>query len=147
MALIRKDNNGGPAVARYRDPFQMARELLTWDPYGGRQMTAFAPAFEVKETNEQFILRADLPGVSESDLDVSLHDNVLTVSGSRQNEERKEGESFALYERQFGSFSRGFSLPEVADGSRIEAKLSDGVLTLTIAKKEAAKPRKIALKK
>jgi HSP20 family protein len=126
----------------------MARELLSWDPFfGGRPQTAFNPAFEVKETTESFVLKADLPGVAEADLDIGVHNSVLTVSGSRQAEERKEGETFALYERQYGSFSRSFALPEMADGERIEAKLDNGVLTLTIAKKAAAKPRKIALKK
>lgn len=139
----------GASVARYRDPFSMARELLSWDPFfgNGRQVTAFSPAFEVKETTDAWVVKADLPGVTESDLDIAVHNNVLTVSGSRQSEERKEGESYALYERQFGSFSRGFSLPDLADGERIAAKLEHGVLTLTIAKKAAAKPRKIALDK
>jgi len=134
-------------VARYRDPFSMARELLSWDPFfSGRPASAFSPAFEVKETNDAFVLKADLPGVAEPDLDISVHNNVLTVSGSRQAEERKEGESYALYERQFGSFSRSFSLPDMADGDRIEAKLDRGVLTLTIGKKAEAKPRKIAVR-
>ena len=138
------------STARYvaRDPFTMARDLLSWDPfYGGRQPTAFAPAFEVKETNDAFVVRADLPGVAEADLDVAVHNSVLTVSGSRHAEERKEDENFALYERQFGSFSRSFSLPDTADGERIDAKLTDGVLTLSIAKKAQAKPRKIAIQK
>lgn len=148
MALVRTNQNGNVSTPSYRDPFQMARELLSWDPFfGGRQVTAFAPAFEVKETADAFILKADLPGVNESDLDISVHNNVLTVSGSRQAEERKEGESYALYERQFGSFSRSFSLPDMADGDRIEAQLEQGVLTLTIAKKAEAKPKKIAIKK
>ncbi|MGN6109602.1 MAG: Hsp20/alpha crystallin family protein [Kofleriaceae bacterium] len=135
-------------ITRYRDPFSVARELLSWDPFfGGRPASAFTPAFEVKETNEAFVLRADLPGVSEADLDIAVHNNVLTVSGSRQSEERKEGETYALYERQFGSFSRSFSLPDQADGDRIGAKLDNGVLTLTIAKKAEAKPRKIAVSK
>jgi len=136
------------SVARYRDPFSMARELLSWDPFfGGRPATAFSPAFEVKETSDAFVLKADLPGVLESDLDINVHSNVLTVSGTRQAEQRNEGESYALYERQFGSFSRSFSLPDMADGERIEAKLEHGVLTLSIGKKAEAKPRKIALKK
>ncbi len=142
--------NGNTSPTRYvsRDPFQMARELMAWDPFfGGRPPTAFAPAFEVKETSEAFILKADLPGVSDADLDIAVHNSVLTVSGSRSAEERKEGENYALYERQFGSFSRSFSLPDMADGDRVEAKLEHGVLTLTIAKKAEAKPRKIALKK
>jgi len=148
MSLVLRNNGNGNTTTRYRDPFSMARELLSWDPfYGNRPQTAFAPAFEVKETMEAFVLRADLPGVAEEDLDIGVHNNVLTVSGSRTAEERKEGETFALYERQYGSFSRSFSLPDVADGERIEAKLDRGVLTLTIGKKTEAKPRKIALKK
>ncbi|MDQ3339682.1 MAG: Hsp20/alpha crystallin family protein [Myxococcota bacterium] len=127
----------------------MARDLLGWDPfYTARPASsAFSPAFEVKETTESFVVKADLPGVSEADLDINVHNSVLTVTGVRQAEERREGESYALYERQFGSFSRSFSLPDMADGDRIEAKLEHGVLTLQIGKKAEAKPRKIALKK
>ncbi len=149
MSLIARNNVTAPARYTARDPFQFARDLLSWDPFfaGTRQASAFVPAFEVKETNEAFVLKGDLPGVSESDLDIGVHNNVLTVSGSRQAEERKEGEAFALYERQYGSFSRSFSLPDTADGERVEAKLDGGVLTLTIYKKAEAKPRKIALKK
>jgi HSP20 family protein len=142
---LRTQSNG---TTRYRDPFSFARELMSWDPFfAGRPASAFAPAFEVKETTDAFVLKADLPGVPESELDINVHNNILTVSGSRAAEERKEGESFALYERQFGSFSRSFSLPDMADGERIEAKLDNGVLTLTVGKKAEAKPRKIALRK
>ena len=147
---LRTTNGSNSAPTRYtsRDPFSMARELLSWDPFfSARPVSAFSPAFEVKETNDAFVLKADLPGVAEADLDIAVHNNVLSISGSRAAEERKEGESYAVYERQFGSFSRSFSLPDMADGERIEAKLDHGVLTLTIAKKAAAQPRKIALKK
>jgi len=155
MALLTRNsnsNNGNDSNSpvRYvvRDPFQVARELLSWDPFSSsRQVSAYVPAFEVKETNEAFVLKADVPGVAEADLDIAVHNNVLTVSGTRQAEERKEGEAFALYERQYGSFTRSFSLPDTADGERIEAKLDVGVLTLTIWKKAEAKPRKIALHK
>ena len=154
MSLVRNGSNGNAtgngntSVARYRDPFSMARELLSWDPfYPARSASAFSPAFEVKETHDQWVVKGDLPGVAESDLDVSVHNNVLTVSGVRHGEERREGESYALYERQYGSFSRSFSLPDMADGERIEAKLDRGVLTLTIGKKAEAKPRKISVGK
>ena len=149
MSLVARTNGTTPARYTARDPFQVARDLLSWDPFfaGARQASAFVPAFEVKETNEAFTLKGDLPGVAEADLDIAVHNYVLTVSGSRQSEERKDGESFALYERQYGSFSRSFSLPDTADGERVEAKLDAGVLTLTIYKRAEAKPRKIALKK
>ena len=149
MSLVARTNSTPPARYTVRDPFQFARDLLSWDPFfaGNRQTSAFVPAFEVKETNEAFVLKGDLPGVAEADLDIAVHNNVLTISGHRQAEERKEGESFALYERQYGSFTRSFSLPDIADGEKIAAKLANGVLTLTIAKKAEAKPRKIALNK
>ena len=152
MSLLARTSNGNDSTApvRYtsRDPFQLARDLFAWDPFsGGRQLSAYVPAFEVKETNEAFVLKADIPGVAESDVDIAVHNNILTISGTRNAEERKEGDSFALYERQYGSFSRSFSLPDTADGERVEAKLENGVLALTIWKKAEAKPRKIALKK
>jgi HSP20 family protein len=152
MSLLARTSNGNTTTTptRYtsRDPFQLARDLFAWDPFfGGRQVSAFVPAFEVKETNEAFILKADVPGVLESELDIAVHSNILTISGTRTAEERKEGDSFALYERQYGSFSRSFALPDTADGDRVEAKLENGVLTLAIWKKAEAKPRKIALKK
>jgi HSP20 family protein len=149
MSLVARTNGNTPTRYVARDPFQFARDLLSWDPFfaGTRQASAFVPAFEVKETSEAFVLKGDLPGVAESELDIAVHSNVLTVSGSRQSEERKDGESFALYERQYGSFSRSFSLPDTADGDRVEAKLDAGVLTLTIWKRAEAKPRKIALKR
>ena len=129
-----------------RDPFAFARDLFAWDPFfAGRQVTAFSPSFEVKETQDSFVVKADLPGVLDSNLDIAVHNSVLTVSGSRAADERKEGENYALYERQFGSFSRSFALPDTADGEKIEAKLDAGVLTLTIGKKVEAKPRKISI--
>ena len=149
MSLVTRHNES-TTPARYiaRDPFQVARDLLSWDPFfRARQVSAYVPAFEVKETSEAFVLKADVPGVAEPELDIAVHNSVLTVSGTRHAEERKEGDSFALYERQYGSFSRSFALPETADGERVDAKLDSGVLTLTIWKRAEAKPRKIALKK
>jgi HSP20 family protein len=131
-----------------RDPYSLARELLGWDPFfGGRQVSAFAPTFEVKETGDAFVIHADLPGVDEKNLDINVHHGVLSVAGHRDAEERKEGETYALYERQFGSFTRSFQLPDVADGERIDAQLANGVLRLSIPKKADAKPRKIELKR
>ena len=115
--------------------------------FRSQRPSAFLPTFEVKETAEALVVRADLPGVKEEDLDISLHNSVLSISGTRQAEERKDGESYYLYERQYGSFSRSFALPDTADAEKIEANLTGGVLTLTIGKKVEAKPRKIGLKK
>lgn len=151
MSVALRTNGNGNTQNRAvtRDPFALARDLFGWDPFfgSGRAPSAFAPSFEVKETNDSFVVKADLPGVEEKDLDVALHNGVLTISGHRQAEERKENETYALYERQYGSFTRSFALPDIADGDRIEAKLENGVLSLNIPKKAEAQPRKIALKK
>lgn len=143
---LRRENTNNTSRYIARDPFALARELFAWDPYA-RSSSAFTPTFDVKETAEAFVVRADLPGVAEKDVDVSVHNGVLTITGARQAEERKEGESFYLYERQFGSFSRSFALPDTADAERIEAKLVNGVLELSIGKRAEAKPRKISLNK
>jgi HSP20 family protein len=149
LALRNQGNGNGNSPQRYvaRDPFALARDLFAWDfGFGGRP-SAYVPTFEVKETSEAFVVTADVPGVEESNLDVAVHNNILTVSGTRSAEERKEDETFALYERQYGSFTRSFSLPDTADGERVDAKLANGVLQLTIAKRAEAKPRKISIKK
>ena len=130
-----------------RDPLAVAREILSWDPWNTRAVSAFSPTFEVKETADAFVVKADVPGVKEEDIDISLHNNVLSISGVRNPEERKEDDSYFLYERQYGSFSRSFALPEAADGDKVEAKIDGGVLTLTIGKKVSALPRKISLTK
>ncbi|HVV86467.1 MAG TPA: Hsp20/alpha crystallin family protein [Kofleriaceae bacterium] len=144
MAIVRRENT----PTRYRDHWSLARDLFGWDPFNeARPAVTFAPAFEVKETADQFVVKADLPGVKEENLDVSLHNGVLSIAGARTAEERKENESYFLYERQFGSFSRSFALPDTADPEKIQAKLEHGELTLTIGKRVEAKPRKIQFTK
>lgn len=145
MAIVRRET----APARYNNAFSLARDLFGWDPFGDIRPTSttFVPAFEVKETNDQFVVRADLPGVEEKDLDVSLHNGVLSITGTRNGEQRQEGEAYYLYERQFGSFTRSFSLPDTADADKVAAKMEHGVLTVTIGKRAEAKPRKISLSK
>jgi HSP20 family protein len=146
MTLVRRDN-GNQATRYARDPFALARDLFNWEFGDNRQVSTFVPTFEVKETTEQFLIRADMPGVKDEDLDISMHNGVLSVTGRRAAEERKEGETFYLYERQYGSFSRSFALPDTADAEKIDAKLKDGVLSVSIGKRVEAKPRKIALQK
>ena len=139
-------------LRRVNDPFALARSLFGFDPFlaletRDRTKPTLTPSFEVKETKESFVLKADLPGIKEDDLDISLHNNVLTLSGTRAAEEHKEGETYFVYERQYGTFSRSFSLPDEADPKQVEARLDSGVLTLTVGKKAESQPRKIALAK
>jgi HSP20 family protein len=148
MANIIRGNGGG---GLQRDPFALARELLGWDPFArewaGRsvQPTAFAPSFNVVERADGYFITADVPGVREEDIDVTVQDNYLVISGSRNAEERKEGDNFYVYERRYGNFSRAFSLPDNADPESVEAQMKEGVLEVKVAKRESAKPRKIPL--
>ena len=134
-----------------RDPFRFfTNNLLSWDPFETQRLaptqSEFVPRFEVKETDDSLLVRADLPGVAESDLDITLDGDVLTVKGSRSKETKKEGETYYLYERAYGSFERSFRLPDHANEAEIAATLTNGVLELAIPKRPEAKAKKIAIK-
>lgn len=152
MANITRSGQGGAGITR--DPFSVARDLLSWDPFFRldwpvRQMTtqpaSYVPAFNVVEKEDGYFFTADLPGIRDEDVDVTVQDNHLIVSGTRHAEERKEGENFFVYERRYGNFSRAFALPDNADADKIEAELHNGVLEVRIAKRESARPRKVQL--
>ena len=109
---------------------------------GGRR---WMPAMDLVETDEHFVLRADLPGMTESDVNIELEDNVLTVSGERKAEREEKGEGFYRVERSFGSFSRSLTLPKGIDAEAVNASFSNGVLEVRIPKPEERKPRKITI--
>jgi HSP20 family protein len=132
------------------DPFRMMDELLRWDPFREmaptlRQQDIFMPAFEVSETKDAFVFKADLPGVKESDIDISISGNQLVVSGKRESEAQEEVQNYYAYERSFGSFTRSFTLPQSADADNVKADLSNGVLTLSVPKRPELQPRRIAV--
>jgi HSP20 family protein len=103
------------------------------------------PAMDLVETDDDFVLRADLPGLSENDVKIELEDNVLTISGERkaEHEERKEG--YYRVERASGSFVRSLTLPEGVDPDSVKANFERGVLEVRIPKPEERKPRKVAI--
>ena len=110
---------------------------------GGRRR--WMPAMDLVETDEHFVLRADLPGMTESDVNIELEDNVLTVSGERKAEHEEKGEGFYRVERAFGSFSRALTLPKGIDAEAVNASFSNGVLEVRIPKPEERKPRRITI--
>jgi HSP20 family protein len=154
---VRQNRRSVPTRAYAWDPFDSFRSLWSLDPLRGldrplgrafetgRPQVAFAPSFDILEREDSFVLKADLPGVRDEDLEVSVMGNQLTVSGSRRAEERKEGENYTLYERSYGDFSRIFTLPNQVSTEEIEAKLEHGELTIVVPKRAEAKPRKIPL--
>ena len=106
---------------------------------------SWTPAVDIHEEDKQFVVRADLPGVKQEDLEVSLTGNRLTVSGSREQERREQDEQYYTSERLFGRFSRSFTLPDGADPDRVQADLKDGVLTLSIPKRPEVQPKRITI--
>lgn len=104
------------------------------------------PAVDIKEEEDRFVIYADLPGVDPEDIEITMEQGVLTLKGERSEETTKEREGYKRVERVNGSFYRRFSLPDIADAERIEAKGKNGVLEITLPKQEKAKPKKITVK-
>ncbi len=150
-SLIRRAYSDPGFQRRSREPFGLMRELMDWDPFAemrpalAAREPAFAVRFEVKEAKDAYLFKADVPGVEEKDLEITLTGNRLTVSGKRESEAREETETYFAAERSYGSFSRSFTLPEGASVDDADADLTAGVLTIVIPKKPANQPRKLSL--
>lgn len=106
----------------------------------------FTPAVDILEEKDAVVLKAEVPGVRTEDVHVSVENDVLTVKGERkfEYEDRKEG--VLRVERSWGSFTRSFSLPKTVDGERVEAELTNGVLTVRVPKKKAPEPRRVEVR-
>ncbi|MCY3721968.1 MAG: Hsp20/alpha crystallin family protein [Candidatus Poribacteria bacterium] len=107
--------------------------------------TSWRPTVDISETENGYEIRAELPGVSEADVNVSVTDNVLTVKGEKRQEAETEGKNYRRVERRYGSFQRRFTLPSEVKTDDIKAEFGDGVLTLSIPKPEAVKPTEIPI--
>jgi HSP20 family protein len=103
----------------------------------------WTPNVDIKETENEIVLHADVPGIDEKDIDIKLEDGTLTLKGERKFEQEKKGEGYHRIERGYGSFVRCFSVPDSVDSEHVKAAYKSGVLTVTLPKKEVAKPRSI----
>lgn len=106
-------------------------------------LSAWAPDVDIYETGDELVLQADMPGLSERDIDIRVEDNTLTIRGERKFEAPVPEENYLRVERRYGSFTRSFSLPHTVDTERIKAEYRDGVLTIHVPKREEARPRQI----
>jgi HSP20 family protein len=132
------------------DPFSELRRLqdemlqlfdtsLARKPFNG----AFAPAIDVSEDKDNLIVKADLPGLTKDDVEITLQDNVLTLRGEKKQESETKEENFYRMERVHGVFSRSFELPVTVNANKVAATFKDGVLQITLPKTEEAKPKQI----
>ena len=110
-------------------------------------MTVWAPAVDVRETNDELQVTAELPGLAPQDVNVTVENGVLTISGEKKQEVREgtEDSNYYLYERRYGRFERSFSLPRAVNAEQVKARFDNGVLTIALPKAEAAKPRKVQI--
>ena len=119
----------------FESPLTRTSEFLGW-----------TPAFDVYEDKDNYVVKAELPGMKKEDINVSIHGGELMISGERKSETKNEGTEVYRAERYFGKFQRSVSLPTTVSPKDIKAEYRDGVLTVTLPKSEEAKPRQIEVK-
>ncbi len=146
MALMRYEpwnlfNQLQSEVNRYFDPtaFKSAND------HGNVVTSDWAPAVDIKEEDNRFIIHADIPGVDAKDIDVHMENGILTLRGERTIDSKDERKNYKRVERSHGTFYRRFSLPDTADADKITAKCANGVLEIVIPKHEKVQPKKISV--
>jgi HSP20 family protein len=153
--VVRKENeNRSAPMATFEprwEPLRIMRDLMGFDPfremapYATQGQGGFAPSFEIKETKDGFSFKADVPGIKEADLEITVTGTRLAISGKREAEKQEQTDTYYTYERSYGGFTRSFTLPEGVDMNSVHADLKEGVLTLSIAKTPEAQPKKITV--
>jgi HSP20 family protein len=139
MALLMKPEPFSTEINRLFDT------LFDTTNGNGARTQRWMPAMDLVEADDHFLLKADLPGLSEDDVSIEVQDNVLTVSGERKAEHERKEKGFYRLERSFGRFSRSLTLPEGVNADAISANFDKGVLQVSIPKPEERKPRRISI--
>lgn len=118
---------------------------FTWPSRDSGLFSGWSPALDVFDDKDNFVVTVELPGLKKEEINLSIHDGVLTISGERKHErDEKDGSAFRS-ERYFGKFQRSVTLPAAVDANKVAATYKDGVLTVELPKAEEAKPKQIAV--
>ncbi len=141
------------------DPFkeieEMERRLSTWLSHPAIRrdsdkealtVAEWSPLVDITEDEKEYVIKAEIPEMKKEDIKISVQDDVLSISGERKYEKEEKGKKYHRVERAYGSFMRSFTLPEDADGSKVNAEYKDGVLKIHLTKSEKAKPKAIEVK-
>ncbi len=141
-------NQYRPARSVFSELQKLFEPLQTTSPFGKNDVfaTDWIPAVDIKDENDKFIIHADIPGVNAKDIDIQLENNILTIKGSRETEQKEEKNNYVHIERSKGTFMRRFSLPDSIDPNKIEAGSKDGILELILYKTKESGSRKINVK-
>jgi HSP20 family protein len=147
MAIVRRRGGPGGPLWRLRDEMNdlFGRFFEDWPLAGTRQETWW-PVLDIAEHEDAVVVNAELPGLKSDEIDISVQNNVLTISGQKKESKEEKGEEYYHVERRFGSFRRDVTLPASVDADKVEASYRDGVLTITLPKTEQAKPKRIEVK-
>jgi HSP20 family protein len=143
-------NNPLPLATRDLDPLRVMRQMMRWDPFEtlapqifGERQTMFSPAFDVAETDDAYLFMADVPGLRDQDIDISVTGSRISINGRREQDQRQEGQNFFHAERSYGQFTRTFTLPDGCRMDDVQANLDNGVLTVTVPKTPEVQARKV----
>ncbi len=131
-------------LANLRDEFNSLFDAPTWPSHGRQQLfSGWTPALDLYQSNDDVVAVVELPGMNKENIEISLHDGMLTISGERKDESADEGKNDSRTERLVGKFRRSITLPTRVDASKVNASYKDGVLTVTLPKAEEVKPKQI----
>ncbi len=137
-------------IERRDDFFRPLRELQReidrlFDGFfrGGRSETGYYPAVDIYETNDAVMIEVEVPGMSKDDIKITVEDNVLRIHGEKKLEREEKDRNYYVVERSYGTFERAFRLPDYVDSEKIKAKFENGVLTITLPKREEEKKKVI----
>ncbi|MBV8200755.1 MAG: Hsp20/alpha crystallin family protein [Acidobacteria bacterium] len=132
-------------VAAAREP--LFRLFDTFFNEGGEDLASrtWTPPVDIQETDDSYRIQAELPGMTKDDIEITLENNVLRLSGERKFEKDTKKENYHRIERTYGSFTRSFALPTQVGSDKVQAKFENGVLTIVVPKAEQAKPRRISI--
>src|SRR5215218_3220967 len=119
---------------------------LHGQPHGSARVTAWAPALDISERKDAYLVTVELPGVEADDLDITMEDGLLTIQGERQFTSESSEEQFHRIERRYGAFRRAITLPAQVQAEQIEASFDNGVLQIVVPKMEEAKPKRIQVR-
>ena len=145
MALV-KWNPIQDLASWEREVSRMLADVLNPEVRLFEDISHVVPVLDVEETDDEFNLSAELPGMKKDDIKITFQDNILTISGEKKMEEKREGKNYHRVERSFGKFSRSIGIPAGVKLDKIDAEYKNGVLYVRIPKAEEAKPKKIDIK-